>query len=66
MNSYGWPTPNPAPKPSRHWGLDKSNKIVRVRSYEFKRINHLIKYVWIGREIALNLPNSISTPRVAS
>ncbi len=53
MNLYEWPTPNPAPKPTRHWGLDKSYKIVRVRSYEFVRISHLIKYVWIGREIAL-------------
>ncbi len=24
MNLYEWPTPNPAPKPTRHWGLDKS------------------------------------------
>ncbi len=24
MNLYEWPTPNPAPKPNRHWGLDKS------------------------------------------
>ncbi len=23
MNLYEWPTPNPAPKPTRHWGLDK-------------------------------------------
>ncbi len=34
MNLYEWPTPNPAPKPTRHWGLDKSYKIVWVRSYE--------------------------------
>ncbi len=26
LNLYKWPTPNPAPKPTRHWGL--------VRSYE--------------------------------
>ncbi len=29
-NSYEfveWPTPNPAPKPARHWGLDKSRQI---------------------------------------
>ncbi len=52
---YEWPTPNPAPKPTRHWGLDKSYKITRVRSYEFVRISHLIKYVQIGREIALVL-----------
>ncbi len=24
INLYEWPTPNPAPKPTRHWGLDKS------------------------------------------
>ncbi len=24
MNLYEWLTPNPAPKPTRHWGLDKS------------------------------------------
>ncbi len=24
MNLYEWPTPNPAPKPAHHWGLDKS------------------------------------------
>ncbi len=24
MNLYEWSTPNPAPKPTRHWGLDKS------------------------------------------
>ncbi len=24
MNLYEWPTPNPAPKPTRHWGLDKT------------------------------------------
>ncbi len=38
---------------TRHWGLDKSYKIVRVRSYEFEWISHLVKYVRIGREIAL-------------
>ncbi len=48
MNLYEWPTPNPAPKPTRHWGLDKSYKIVRVRSYEFVRISHLVKYVRIA------------------
>ncbi len=53
MNLYAWPTPNPAPKPTRHWGLDKSYKIVQVRSYEFVRISHLVKYLRIGREIAL-------------
>ncbi len=39
-NSYEWPTPNPAPKPTRHWGLDKSYKIVRI--------SHLVKYVRIA------------------
>ncbi len=53
MNLYEWPTPNPAPKPTHHWGLDKSYKIVQVRLYEFVRISYLIKYVRIGREIAL-------------
>ncbi len=48
MNLYEWPTPNPAPKPTRHWGLDKSDKIIRVRSYEFIRISHLVKYVRIA------------------
>ncbi len=33
MNLYEWPTPNPAPKPTRH---------------EFVRISHLVKYVRIG------------------
>ncbi len=23
MNLYEWPTPNLAPKPTHHWGLDK-------------------------------------------
>ncbi len=27
MNLYKWPTPNPDPKPTRQWGLDKSYKI---------------------------------------
>ncbi len=31
MNLYEWPTPNPAPKPTHHWGFDKS--------YEWGRIN---------------------------
>jgi len=53
MNSYKLPTPNPAPKSTRHWGLDKSYEFVRVRSYEFVQISHLVKYVCIGREIAL-------------
>ncbi len=44
MNLYEWPTANPAPKLTRHWGLDKSYKIVRVRSYE---INRLVKYIYI-------------------
>ncbi len=53
MNLYEWPTPNPTPKPTRHWGLDKSYKIVWARSYEFIRFSHLVKYVQIGRKIAL-------------
>ncbi len=48
MNLYEWPTPNPAPKPTRHWGLDKSYKIIRVRLYEFVWISHLVKYVRIA------------------
>ncbi len=24
MNLNEWPTPNPAPKPTCHWGLEKS------------------------------------------
>ncbi len=43
MNSYEWPTPKPAPKPNRHWGLEKL-----VKSYEFVRISHLVKYVRIA------------------
>ena len=39
--SYEWPTPDSAPKPTHHVGLDKSYKFVRVRSYEFVRISHL-------------------------
>ncbi len=53
MNLYEWPTPNTTPKPIHLWGLNKSYKIVRVRSYEFVRISHLIKYVLIGHEIVL-------------
>ncbi len=40
MNLYEWPTPNPAPKPTRHWGLDKCDKTLfrqkwgRTNSYE--------------------------------
>ncbi len=53
MNLYELPTPNPNRKPIHHWGLDKSYKIVRVRSYEFVQISHLVKYVHIGHEIVL-------------
>ncbi len=53
MNLYEWPTPNPAPKPTCCWGLDKSYKILQVWLYEFVHISHLIKYIQIGREIAL-------------
>jgi len=45
MNSYEWPTPDPAPKHNRHVGLDKSYEFVRVRSYELVRISHF----WITR-----------------
>ncbi len=38
-------TPNPAPKPTPH---RKSTK-----SYESGQIIHLVKYIWICREIAL-------------
>ncbi len=55
MNLYEWPTPNPAPKPTRHWGLEKSYKIVRVKSYVFVQISQLVEYIWIAREIALIL-----------
>ncbi len=43
MNLYKWPTPNPTPKPTRHWGLDKSYKIVRLRSFfnvNFQRLQN--------------------------
>ncbi len=40
MNLYEWPTPKPAPKPTHHWGLDNSYKIVRI--------SHLVKYVRIA------------------
>ncbi len=53
MNLYEWLTPNPTPKSTCPWGLDKSYKIVRVGLYEFVRISHLVKYIRIGREIAL-------------
>ncbi len=39
MNLYEWPIPNPAPKPTRHWGLDKSYK---NRTSEVVRISHLV------------------------
>ncbi len=39
MNLYELPTPNPAPKPTHPWNLDKSYPIVQVRLYsEFVRI----------------------------
>ncbi len=40
MNLHEWTTPNPAAKPTRHWGLDKSYKIVQI--------SHLVKYVRIA------------------
>ncbi len=36
MNLYGWPTPKPAPKPTRHQGLDKSYEWGRANWYELK------------------------------
>ncbi len=45
MNLYEWPTRNPAPNLPITGGVDKSYKIVRVRSYEFVQISHLVKYV---------------------
>ncbi len=45
MNLYKWPTPNTAPKPTFHWGLDKSYEWGRMK---FVRISHLIKYVRIA------------------
>ncbi len=53
INLYKWPTPNTASKPTRHWGVDKLYKIERVRLYEFIRISHLVIYVRIGHEIAM-------------
>jgi len=41
MNSYKYPTPDPAPKPTHHLGLDKSYEL-RVRSYELVRISHFL------------------------
>ncbi len=55
MNLYDWPIPNPAPKPTRHWGPDKSYKIIRVRSNDFIWIIHLVKYVQAGHELALHV-----------
>ncbi len=53
MNLYEWPTPNPTPKPNHHWGFRQIVQNRRVRSYKFVRISHLVKYVRIGHEIAL-------------
>ncbi len=50
MNLYELPTPNPTPKPTRHW------QIVQNHTSEVVRINHLVKYVWIVHEIALGIP----------
>ncbi len=38
VNLYEWPTPNPAPKSTRHWGLDKSYKI-RAIEIDWGRTN---------------------------
>ncbi len=33
MNLYEGPTPNPAPKPTRHWGLtNHTSEVVRIRT----------------------------------
>ncbi len=34
MNLYEWPTPNPAPKPTGHWGLGKSYERGRTNLYK--------------------------------
>ncbi len=34
MNLYEWPTPNPAPKATHHWGLDNSYEWGRMNSYK--------------------------------
>ncbi len=54
MNSYYLPTPNPAAKPTHHWGLDNPYSIVRVRLYKLVRISHLVKYLQIGREMCFH------------
>ncbi len=41
MNLYEGPTPNPSPKPTRHWGLTNHTS-------EVVRISHLVKYVQIA------------------
>ncbi len=41
-------TPNPFPEV---WPSKKSFKILRVRTYEFIQISHLIKYIWNASEI---------------
>ncbi len=53
MNFYELPTTNPTPKPTLHWGLDKS---LKNHTSEVVWISHLVKYVEIGREIVLDLP----------
>lgn len=47
MNSNERPIPDPAPKPTGQWGLD-----TRKNSYELA-FSHLLKYVRIGRGIAI-------------
>ncbi len=47
MILYERPTTNPAPKPTHYWGLEKS--YIRMNSYEFVRISHLVKYALIVR-----------------
>ncbi len=34
MNLYEWPTPNPAPKPTRHWQIvqNRTSEVVWIRT----------------------------------
>ncbi len=46
MNLKEWSTPNPAPKPTRHWGFKKSYWIVWVRSYELATSQNMYELLW--------------------
>jgi len=50
MNSYERPSPDPAPKPNRHWGLDQS-----VTFYSLVRVGREIitKGNWISEKYGL-------------